>query len=107
VDKDIRAYLGRLPVKDLPVTYGQLARAMGLNTPGSIAKVAQALEKTMIEDARAGAPFVAALVISKASGIIPARGFFEQALIVGRGAQAGEDDETFYKREFDAAIAAL
>jgi len=107
VDKDIRAYLNGLPVKDLPITYGQLARALGLYRPGSIARVTQALEETMIEDARTGAPFVAALVISKASGISPARGFFDQADKVGRGVQVGEDEETFYKREFDAAIAAL
>ena len=107
VDKNIRAYLNGLPIKELPITYGQLARAMGLNTPGSIAKVTQALEETMAEDARIGAPFVAALVISKASGTIPARGFFDQAHKVGRGVQAGEDSETFYKREFNAAIAAL
>lgn len=103
----IRAHLNGLPVKDLPITYGQLARAMGLYMPGSIAKVTQALEETMIEDARAGAPFVAALVVSKTSGVSPARGFFDHAHKVGRGAQAGEDDETFHKREFDAAIAAL
>ena len=107
MDKDIRAYLSGLPVKDLPITYGQLARAMGFIPPGSIAKVTQALEETMAEDARAGAPFVAALVVSKTSGVIPARGFFDQAHKVGRGAQAGEDDEIFHKREFDAAIAAL
>ena len=107
MDKDIRAYLNGLPVKDLPITYGQLARAMGLNMPGSIAKVTQALEETMVEDARTGAPFVAALVVSKASGISPARGFFDQAHKVGRGVQAGEDNETFHKREFNAAIAAL
>ncbi len=107
MDKDIRAYLNGLPVKDLPITYGQLARAMGLYMPGSIAKVTQALEETMAEDARIGAPFVAALVVSKASGISPARGFFDQAQKVGRGVQAGEDEKAFYKREFDAAIAAL
>jgi hypothetical protein len=61
----------------------------------------------MAEDARTGAPFVAALVVSKTSGTIPARGFFEQAYKVGRGAQTGEDDETFHNREFNAAIAAL
>jgi len=107
VDKEIRAYLNGLPVKDFPITYGQLVRAMGLYMPGSIAKVTQALEETMVEDARTGAPFVAALVVSKASGISPARGFFDQAQKVGRGVQAGEDGEAFYKREFDAAIAAL
>ena len=107
MDNDIRAYLNGLPVKDLPITYGQLARAMGLYMPGSIAKITQALEETMVQDARTGAPFVAALVVSKASGTIPARGFFEQAHKVGRGVQSGEDDETFHNREFNAAIAAL
>ena len=101
----IRAHLANLSAADVPMTYGKLARAMGLNLPGSIAKVTQALEATMVEDAQNGVPFLASLVVSKVGQENAAKGFFQQARVLGRGPGFGEDDRAYYKREFTGAVA--
>ena len=87
------------------MTYGQLARAMGLYMPGSISKVTQALEATMVEDAKNGVPFLASLVVSKVGQGNAAKGFFQQARALGRGPGFGEDDRAYYQREFTGAVA--
>lgn len=71
----IRAHLVNLSATDVPMTYGKLARAMGLHVPGSIAEVTQALEAIMVEDAENGAPFLASLVVSKVGHGNAAKGF--------------------------------
>ena len=101
----IRAHLTDLSAADVPMTYGQLARAMGLYMPGSISKVTQALEATMVEDAKNGAPFLASLVVSKVGQGNAAKGFFQQARALGRGPGLGEDDRAYYQREFTGAVA--
>jgi Fe-S cluster biogenesis protein NfuA len=103
----IRAHLIGLSAADVPVTYGKLARAMGLYAPGSIAKVTQALEATMIEDGETGAPFLASMVVSKMGRGEAAKGFLEQARALGRGPDLGEDDLAYYQREFTGAVAML
>lgn len=103
----IRAYLMGLCAADVPVTYGQLARAMGLYMPGSIGKVTQALEATMVEDAEIGAPFLAALVVSKIADGEPAKGFHLQARALGRGPGLGEGDLKYYQREFTSAVGSV
>jgi Fe-S cluster biogenesis protein NfuA len=103
----IRAHLTGLSAADVPMTYGQLARAMGLYAPGSIAKVTQALEATMVEDAESGAPFLAALVVSKVGDGEAAKGFHLQARALGRGPDLGEDDQAYHQREFTGAVAML
>ena len=65
------------------VTYGDLARALALPNPGSIARLADGLERLMAEDADAGRPFRAALCRAK-TGDLPALGFFEAAMRLGR-----------------------
>ena len=89
----------------MPTTYGKLAHAMGLYLPGSIAKVTQALEATMVEDAENRAPFLASLVVSKVGHGNVAKGFLQQARVLGRGPGFGEDDRAYYKREFAGAVA--
>lgn len=101
----IRAHLTGLSAADVPVTYGQLARALGLYMPGSIRKVTQALEATMAEDVENGAPFLASLVVSKVGHGNAAKGFFQQARALGRGPGFGEDDRAYYQREFTGAVA--
>lgn len=103
----IRSHLMDLSRSDVPITYGQLARTMGLYAPGSIAKVTQALEATMVEDAETGAPFLAALVVSKVGQGKVANGFFLQARTLGRGPSFGEDDHTYYEHEFAGALELL
>ncbi|MBB5515910.1 hypothetical protein FHS89_001930 [Rubricella aquisinus] len=60
------------------LTYDQLAQAQGITGPGRIRRVAALLEALMEEDHRAGRPFLASVIVSKATGQ-PARGFFEKA----------------------------
>jgi Fe-S cluster biogenesis protein NfuA len=103
----IRAHLMGLSAADAPLTYGQLARTMGMYMPGSISKVTQALEATMIEDAETGAPFLAALVVSKVGHGGAAKGFHLQARALGRGPAVGEDDNAYHRREFMGAHAML
>ena len=45
----VRAHLECLAEKEVPITLGELASALGLWTPGSVDKVTQALETTMRE----------------------------------------------------------
>jgi Fe-S cluster biogenesis protein NfuA len=103
----IRAHLEGLSATDVPIAYGQLARAMGLYAPGSIAKVTQALEATMAADADSGAPFLASLVVSKVGQGDAAKGFHQQARKLGRGPGFDEDERAYYQREFKGAIAML
>lgn len=101
----IRAHLMGLSAADVPITYGQLARTLGLYMPGSIGKVTQALEATMAEDVENDAPFLASLVVSKVGQGNAAKGFFQQARALGRGPGFGEDDRAYYQREFTGAVA--
>jgi Fe-S cluster biogenesis protein NfuA len=103
----IRAHLTGLSATDLPLTYGQLARTMGLYMPGSIGKVTQALEATMVQDVENDAPFLASLVVSKVGRGNAAKGFFQQALALGRGPGFGEDEQAYHQREFNGAVAIL
>lgn len=103
----IRAHLINLSAADVPVTYGKLARAMGLYAPGSISKVTQALEATMVEDAENDGPFLASLVVGKVVKGNAAKGFFQKAQALGRGPDLGEDDWDYYQREFIGASAML
>ena len=66
------------------MTYRQLAGALGLRPPRTIQRVTQALETLMREDARQGRPFIAALVVSRRGEGLPAQGFFELAVELGR-----------------------
>jgi Fe-S cluster biogenesis protein NfuA len=103
----IRTHLAGLTAAEVPITYGKLARAIGLYAPGSIGKVTQALEATMVEDVENGAPFLAPLVVSKPGNGTPAEGFFQQARALGRGPGFDEDDQAYHQREFSSAIARL
>ena len=88
----LRAYLTR---STSPVTYAQVRR--DLAAP-SINAVTQALELMMNEDAKAGRPFLAALVVSR-SHPLPARGFFDHARSLGRQI---DDDAAFHRAELAA-----
>ena len=58
----------------------------------------------MVEDAENGAPFIASLVISKVGQGNVAKGFLQQARVLGRGPGFGEDDRAYYKRELAGAM---
>ncbi|WP_397544245.1 DUF6522 family protein [Roseovarius salis] len=99
----VRAHLEALPPDAVPITYGALARALGLWMPGSVGKVTAALETTMREDAAAGRPFIAARAVSRARAELPAKGFFDLARALARGPTEGESEQDFHARELDLA----
>jgi len=103
----VRAHLSALPPKDAPMTYGTLARALGLWAPGSVGRITRAPEVTMREDAAANRPFIAARTISRAREGLPGPGFFNLATALARGPQPGESDTDFYARECTSLESAL
>jgi hypothetical protein len=81
-----------------------LARALGLKPPHTIHRVIQALEFTMREDAAAGRPFIAARVISRTRGGLPAPGFFDLATRLGchDGSESGAAARVFHEAQLRA-----
>ncbi|MGQ4879284.1 hypothetical protein ACOJCM_12035 [Billgrantia sp. LNSP4103-1] len=100
-----RCLLEAAPAASLPLTYQQLAEALGLTPPRTIQQVAQALEALMREDAGQGRPFIAALVVSR-RGDLPAPGFFELAVALGRFPSDPARHAEAYSDEFQQALAA-
>lgn len=102
----VRAHLQSLQPGEVPVTYRDLAKGLGLRPPHTIHRLTLALEATMREDVAAGRPLIAALVVGKTGGGLPQRGFFELAATLGRLPAAPGAAVEAYRREFDAAVAA-
>ena len=102
----LRAHLQALATLRLPITYREAAKGLLLSPPNTIHQVTKALEQLMAEDAAADRPFIAAMVISKARGGLPAPGFFDCAARLGRfaGDATGLDARVFHAAEFNAAI---
>jgi len=86
-----------------PIPYGILARDLNVPGPGAIARVTQALEALMQDDAAAGRPFLAAMCEGKLSGGLPALGFFQMAASLGRysGSPTGENAVAFVAAQRD------
>ncbi len=104
----LRAHLQALAtLRRLPITYQQAARGLLLSPPNTIHQVTEALEQTMAEDAAADRPFIAAMVISKWRGGLPAPGFFDCAARLGRftGDATGPDARVFHAGELNAVLA--
>ena len=102
----LRAYLQAVAGRRVAITYQEAAKALRLTPPNTIHQVAVALERLMAEDAAANRPFIAALVISKARGGLPAPGFFDFVRRLGRfaGDPAGPEAWAFHAQEFNAAV---
>ncbi|GED46962.1 hypothetical protein HME01_28140 [Vreelandella aquamarina] len=88
------------------MTYQQVANTLGLTPPRTIARVAQALEQLMEEDVAAGRPMIAALVISRRGEDLPASGFFEKAVALGRFPSAPAQHSARYAEEREQALRA-
>lgn len=103
----LREHLRTVAEQRRPVTYQEVARVLGLTPPNTIHQVTEALEHLMAEDAAADRPFIAAIVISKARGGLPAPGFFDCAVRLGRfdGDAAGLEAWAFHAAEFNAMVA--
>jgi hypothetical protein len=84
-----------------PISYGALTRGLNVPGPGAIARVTAALEALMREDAAAGRPFLAAMCEGKLSGGMPALGFFQMAVALGRytGPATGPEAAAFVAAE--------
>lgn len=85
-------------------TYQQVAQALGLEPPQTIHRVAVALERLMEEDAAAGHPLLAAVVVSRTRDGLPAPGFFAHARNLGRydGPEQGPQAAAFHAAELAA-----
>ncbi|MGM0982707.1 MAG: hypothetical protein ACQEXG_04680 [Pseudomonadota bacterium] len=92
-----------LPDAAVPITYQQAAEALGLTPPGTIQRVALALEALMREDVAAGRPMIAALVVSR-RGDLPRQGFFELAAELGRFPADPASQEAAYRGELDRVM---
>jgi hypothetical protein len=101
----LRSCLQNMAAAGLTVTYGGLAGLLGLSPPNTIHQITVALERLMEEDAEASRPFLAALVLSKARGDLPAAGFFGCAHRLGRftGDANGVEARSFHATELNAA----
>lgn len=103
----LRANLRLVAGARVTITYHQAARGVGLEPPHVIHSVTQLLEALMDEDAEAGHPFIAALVVSRARDGLPALGFFEAAARLGRfaGDPFGEEAVAYHAAELALATA--
>lgn len=105
----LRSHLQALATLRLPITYQEVAKALLLSPPNTIHQVTEALERIMTEDAAADRPFIAAMVISRMRGGLPAPGFFDCAARLGRFAGDATCIDAygwaFHKVEIDAAFA--
>lgn len=102
----LRKYLQDIAGRAIPITYLALANALQLMPPRTIHRLTDALERLMVEDAAAGRPFIAALVISRAHGSLPATGFFDCAARLGRShvPATGPEACAFHAKELSAAV---
>ena len=78
----LEARLSALAQAGATITYGALARDLGLTGPGTIAQLTSALEKLMEVDAAAQRPLRAALCRARLNDL-PAPGFFDKARALG------------------------
>ena len=105
----LRAHLQSVATQRLPIAYQEAAKGLLLVPPNTIHQVTEALEQLMAEDAAADRPFIAAMVISKGRGGLPAPGFFDCAARLGRfvGDARGPDAGVFHAFELNAVLAFL
>ena len=78
----LTARLAELAALDQTTSYGQLARDLGLQGPATIARLTEALESLMDQDAARNHPLRAALLTARGS-TLPAPGFFHKAAALG------------------------
>jgi hypothetical protein len=102
-----RRLRAHLATRRLPITYQEATKGLLLLPPNTIHQVTEALEQIMAEDAAADRPFIAAMVISKWRGGLPAPGFFDCAARLGRfaGDATGPDARVFHAVELKAVLA--
>ena len=103
--KRVREHLKELARRRETITYRDLAKELEVQPPNTIHQVADVLEVLMREDQATGAPFLAALVVSKVRNGLPAQVFFHVARMLGRfkGSDTGSGTQTYHARELESA----
>lgn len=101
----VREHLIEVARTGQPITYQALAQKLDLRPPNTILQLTTALEQVMKADAEAEEPLIAALVVSKATGL-PRLGFFECAERIGyfEGDITGPDAAIFHRKECAKAV---
>ena len=103
----LREVLRAVAAEGGTLTYREAAERIGLAPPHVIQQVAARLEALMAEDAAAGNPFIAALVVSRGGAGLPAPGFFAAATRLGRyaGGPSGAEAADWHAAELARARA--
>jgi hypothetical protein len=101
----VRVRLTELARHRETITYRDLSKALDVQPPKTIHQVTDALELLMREDYVTGAPFLAALVVSKVRNGLPAPAFFYVTRMLGRfkGSDTGSDTQTYHAHELESA----
>lgn len=101
----VREHLKKLAGRRDQIIYRDLAKGLDVQGPNTIRQVAEALEVLMHEDQATGAPFIAALVVSKARYGLPAPTFFDVARMLGRyrGLDTNSDTQAYHACELENA----
>jgi hypothetical protein len=103
--KRVREHLKELARRRETIIYRDLAKELDVQPPNTIHQVADALEVLMREDQATGAPFLAALVVSKVRNGLPAPPFFDVAGMLGlyKGSDTGSDTLAYHACELENA----
>ena len=101
----VREHLKELARRRETIIYRDLAKELEVQPPKTIHQVADALEVLMREDQATGAPFLAALAVSKVRNGLPAPEFFYIARMLGRfkGSETGSDTPSYHACELESA----
>ena len=85
--------------------YRDAANGLDLDPPGVIGQLAEMLEQTMEQDAAAGKPFRAALIVGKPG--IPRPGFFQKARSLGcyDGPDDGPEAQDWHAQQLEQLMA--
>ena len=102
----LRRALGDCAAAGETASYQELARRSAFPGPQVIHRLTLLLEATAREDHAAGRPLLAALAVSRVTGI-PGRGFFQLLSELGRydGPDQGPEAAAHHARELQEALA--
>ncbi|MGM0561913.1 MAG: hypothetical protein ACQETX_12690 [Pseudomonadota bacterium] len=97
----LEAELESLRAECSTVTYRDLAKRLDMTGGQSIHRLTTLLEETMREDHATGRPLRAALVVSRTTGNLPQRGFFQLLRQLGRynGSEQGAEAQAVHQQE--------
>ncbi|MDZ7737360.1 MAG: hypothetical protein U5P41_15700 [Gammaproteobacteria bacterium] len=102
----LRNYLKLVAKGGRTVTYRDTARALKLEPPNTIHRVAEMLETLLEDDVAAGRPLIASLVVSRQRNNMPAPGFFAKLHDLGvyEGPETGDMARQYHQQQLQLAI---